>query len=63
VIKTPCYDLDAFANNILRLLEDKSLYQHLSNEARELIYTVWDNEKRSKELLNGLLSVMHKNNL
>ena len=63
VIKTLCYDLDAFADNILRLLEDKSLYQHLSNEARKLIYTVWDNEKRSKELLNGLLSVMHKNNL
>jgi len=58
VMKTPCYDLDAFAGNVLRLLEDETLYQHLSNEAKNLVDTVWDSEKRNEKILEEVLSVM-----
>ena len=58
VMKTPCYDLDTFAGNVLRLLEDEILYQHLSNEAKELVETVWDSEKRNESILEEVLSVM-----
>lgn len=33
MLKTPCYDLKAFAENILRLLENKSLYNQLRKDA------------------------------
>jgi len=50
MIKTLRYDLDKFAENIIKLLEDKELYKKTANEtiawARE-----WDWDKRAEEIL------------
>jgi len=53
MLKTPCYDLKKFADNILILLEDKELYGKLSREAVELAHG-WDWDKRAEELLQAI---------
>lgn len=56
MIKTACYDLDKFAENIIRLLEDEGLYKRVSKDAiawaRE-----WDWDKRAEEILKIISSV------
>jgi len=52
-LKTPCYDLKQFAENILKLLEDKHLYEKTSKEALEHAMA-WDWDKRAEELLETL---------
>jgi len=53
VLKTPCFDLEKLAENILSLLEDKELYDKLSKEALEWARE-WDWEKRAEELLRAV---------
>jgi len=53
MLKTPCYDLEKFADNILSLLEDKQLYEKLSREAFGLAQE-WDWDKRAEELLEAM---------
>ena len=55
MLKTPCYDLKAFAENILRLLENKSLYNQLRKDAINWAKE-WDWNKVAEEtlmLING----------
>ncbi len=47
MIKTKCFDKQEFADNILKLLSNASFYEHVSEEARELIFEVWDWNKRA----------------
>jgi glycosyltransferase involved in cell wall biosynthesis len=57
MLKTPCFDLKAFADNILRLLEDAELYERLRKEALELAQE-WDWDKRAEELLKIIMGLM-----
>lgn len=54
MLKTPCFDLQKFANNILRLLEDRELYERLSQEAHELIVRDWDWNKRAAAIVKKI---------
>ncbi len=47
LLKTPVGDLDSFSSNVVKLLEDTSLYTELSAQAQALIFEVWDWEKRA----------------
>lgn len=51
MLKTPCYDLKAFAENILRLLNDENLYSKTSKDALDWAKE-WDWDKRAEELLS-----------
>lgn len=51
MLKTPCFELEAFVNNILRLLEDKKLYDKTSKDALEWAEK-WDWDVRSDETLD-----------
>ena len=53
MLKTPCYDLKAFAENILRLLNDENLYRETSKEALDWAKE-WDWDQRAEELLKEL---------
>ncbi|MEM3549402.1 MAG: glycosyltransferase family 4 protein [Thermofilum sp.] len=57
MLKTPCYDLKAFAENILRLLDNKELYKRLQKEALKLAQE-WDWDKRAEELLKMVTSLI-----
>lgn len=56
MIKTPCYDLKKFAENILSLLEDHELYRKMSQEAIEWARE-WDWDKRAEEILQKINQV------
>ena len=51
MLKTPCFDLKAFAENILKLLNDNALYEKTAKEALDLAKE-WDWDKRAEELLS-----------
>jgi len=53
MLKTPCFSLRAFGDNVIRLLENETLYQRLQREAVELAKK-WDWDDRSNELLEAL---------
>ena len=53
MIKTSCYDLKVFAENIVQLLNDEGLYRKLQKEALELAKE-WDWNKRAEELLEAI---------
>jgi glycosyltransferase involved in cell wall biosynthesis len=53
MIKTPCYDLKAFAENILELLTDEKLYERTAKDALEWAKE-WDWDKRAEDLLSLL---------
>lgn len=55
MVKTPCFDLDKFAENILKLLDDKDYYAKMSKDARDLIVEEWDWDKRSREIIDRIL--------
>jgi glycosyltransferase involved in cell wall biosynthesis len=57
MLKTPCFDLKGFAENILKLLNDQELYRKLQKEALELAKE-WDWDKRTEELLKIIMSLM-----
>ncbi len=50
MLKTACFDLGDFAENILNLLSNKELYNKTSKDALELAKE-WDWDQRAKELL------------
>ncbi len=50
MLKTPCYDLNKFAENIIRLLEDKKLYLQMQKEAVDWARE-WDWDKRAEDIL------------
>ena len=50
MLKTKCFDLNEFVLNILKLLNDKALYESESSEALNLIEKDWDWDKRAREI-------------
>ena len=56
MIKTACFDLDAFATNIVQLLSSPSNYKTTSQEAIELITNVWDWSKRSNKIFSEIFN-------
>ena len=55
MIKTPCGNLEGFAENILKLLNESDLYQKMSKEALDWARE-WDWDKRAKELLKAIIN-------
>lgn len=53
MIKTPCYDLEKFAENIVSLLSDEDLYQRISEEAVNWARK-WDWGKKAKVILDKI---------
>ncbi|MDD4938519.1 MAG: glycosyltransferase [Candidatus Shapirobacteria bacterium] len=56
MIKTKCFDFNAFVKNIFLLLKDKKTYKKVSQEAKNLIYEEWDWEKRSDLIYCSLVN-------
>jgi glycosyltransferase involved in cell wall biosynthesis len=48
MVKVPCFDERAFAEAILRLLDDPAFYARYAAEAHALIVEVWDWQKRAE---------------
>ena len=55
MLKTPCFDLNAFAENILKLLNDTMLYKKTAEDALNWARE-WDWDKRADELLSVVQS-------
>jgi glycosyltransferase involved in cell wall biosynthesis len=55
MLKTECYNVKKFAQNILDLLSDKTLYNRVSQEAHQLIRQKWDWQKQSKSIINQII--------
>jgi glycosyltransferase involved in cell wall biosynthesis len=53
MLKTPCYDLKAFAENILKLLNDEELSSKISKEALDWSQE-WDWDKKAETLLSAV---------
>jgi glycosyltransferase involved in cell wall biosynthesis len=53
MLKTPCFDLEAFVENILKLLEDEKLYQKTAKDALDWAQE-WDWDKRAEFLLEKI---------
>ena len=51
MLKTPCYDLEAFAKNIFKLLNDETLYRRTAEDALDWAKE-WDWGKKSEALLS-----------
>lgn len=53
MLKTPCYDLNAFAENIIKLLENKKLYKKTREDA--IVWAKeWDWDKRAATILKRI---------
>jgi glycosyltransferase involved in cell wall biosynthesis len=53
MLKTPCFNKEAFAKNILKLLDNEELYKKTSKDALEWAKE-WDWDKRAQDLLNNI---------
>lgn len=53
MLKTPCYDINKFAENILRLTKDEALYKKTSKDALEWAKE-WDWDRRAENVLQQL---------
>ena len=53
MLKTPCFNLQAFALNILELLKDENFYKKTADDALDWSKE-WDWDRRAKELLDCL---------
>jgi glycosyltransferase involved in cell wall biosynthesis len=53
MLKTPCFDLEAFAENILKLLNNAELYKKTSEDALNWAEE-WDWDKKAEELLEAI---------
>jgi len=53
MLKTPCFDLEAFALNILKLLKDESFYKKTATDALDWAKE-WDWDKRAIVLLDAI---------
>ena len=57
MLKTECFDLDAFANNILYLLSDPNAHLTLSQEASKLIRDYWDWDQQAKNIFHQVIKL------
>lgn len=55
MLKTKCFDLQEFANNIIELLSSKELYNKLSKEALGLVKEEWDWNMRAKYVYDRVI--------
>lgn len=55
MLKSRCFNLNHFAQNIIRLLDNPKLYRQTSKDAQMLIFTQWDWAQKSTRLL-GLIN-------
>ncbi|MBU4210212.1 glycosyltransferase family 4 protein [Patescibacteria group bacterium] len=56
ILKTPKYDLDKFAQNIIKLLDNPTLYKKTSKDAYDLIIHTWDWKKRTKRIYQQIFT-------
>lgn len=54
MLKTPCFDLQKFAANIIELLSNQTLYSRLSAEALDLVREEWGWEKRAQNIYEAI---------
>ena len=54
MVKTPCFDKDKFAKNIVDLLTNQKTYQQYSREARQLIISRWNWKKRLHKIYQSI---------
>ena len=57
ILKTECFNLDAFANNILYLLSDPDAHLTLSQEASNLIRDYWDWDQQAKDIFHQVIKL------
>lgn len=55
LIKTRCFDLDKFADNIIKLNTDNRLYTKYSQQAIDLIEKHWSWNSRSSDIINQII--------
>lgn len=55
MIKTECFNITKFADNILLLLNNKELYTKLSKEALDLVLKNWDWNKKACFIYNNII--------
>jgi len=58
ILKTECFNLDAFANNILHLLSDPNAHLALSQEALALVKEQWNWDQQAQNILHQLTTVL-----
>lgn len=56
MLKTKCFDLQEFADNIIELLTNKELYKKLSKEALKLVKEEWDWNKRAEYIYDSIIN-------
>lgn len=54
MIKVPIGDYEKFAKEIIRLLDNKKHYMNMSKEAKDLILTDWNWDKRAEYIFNKI---------
>jgi len=57
MLKTPCFDFKAFAENIRKLLKDEELYQKTKQDALDWS-AEWDWDRRAQEILDVVQSLL-----
>ncbi len=55
-IKVPCFDYKKFAKSIIKLSENKTLYQHLSTSGLTLIAESWTWEKQAEKIYQQIFT-------
>ena len=55
MLKTQCFNIQDFADNILNLLKYKDLYLKTSNDALELVKEQWDWNRRATDIYNSIV--------
>jgi glycosyltransferase involved in cell wall biosynthesis len=57
ILKTDCFDLDAFASNILYLLSNPDVHLTLSQEASKLIREYWDWDHLAQNIFHQVIKL------
>ena len=57
ILKTDCFDLDAFASNILYLLSNPDVHLTLSQEASKLIRDCWDWDQQAQNIFHQVVKL------
>jgi glycosyltransferase involved in cell wall biosynthesis len=57
MLKTPCFDVQAFAKNVLELLEDRSLYEETKRDALDWAKE-WGWNKRARDIMRQIEAVL-----
>jgi glycosyltransferase involved in cell wall biosynthesis len=54
MLKTKCFSNKEFSQNIQNLINNKDLYKKISGEAKNLIYSEWDWNKKTSQIFHQL---------